>query len=173
LDLQTRDISVSRNVFFYENLFRFKLVQPAYVDFETIDNSMNESLPLCFDDPPSLGLNAPRATFQPSRVVDTFPANCTSNSLLLLQETIERETGPASPSSPTAHSDENSDMPSPTNQPAPEVRKSTHLRFAPSHLLDYHCGLIQGKTDTNSKNVKYPISSYLSYEHLSKLFFLF
>lgn len=50
------------------------------------------------------------------------------------------------------------------------TRKSTRLTSAPGHLKDFHCYALQGKDIPINKSVRYPISSVVNYEKLSKHF---
>nr|KYP48666.1 Retrovirus-related Pol polyprotein from transposon TNT 1-94 [Cajanus cajan] len=57
--------------------------------------------------------------------------------------------------------------------PNVDLRRSTRHKQAPTYLIDYHCNLLQNIEIHDSKNIRYSLSSVLSYHSLNPEFLKF
>jgi hypothetical protein len=55
-----------------------------------------------------------------------------------------------------------------TNEPVPDLRRSTSISHPPSHLADYICNLSTSTPESTSSGILYPLSDYYSHANLSK-----
>jgi hypothetical protein len=167
LHLDHRTISVSRNVVFYEPHFPFLSGQPPNVAPDTTDTASTDFFKI-FDIPNPMESRIPTVLPSTSQAEDRSPP---------LQDLNSVSAAPTPLTDDILHDASVSlDIPEPTASQDPNTvqqRKSNRLKSAPSHLLDYHCGLLQGKHPNPDPQVKYPISSYVNYNNLSRDFACF
>ncbi|XP_019450657.1 PREDICTED: uncharacterized protein LOC109352928 [Lupinus angustifolius] len=107
-----------------------------------------------------------------------FPFSHTSTSEPQTTCKINPATFLPQPDSPNTNISPSNPLPTPTQQPLPNPTSSTsqptnnrhslRIRRPPTHLRDYHCNLTLSQPLPPSCNTKYPISSVLTYNNLSK-----
>ena len=76
---------------------------------------------------------------------------------------------PSNTSQPTSPPSSSTVSITPTSDSSPKIRKSERIRKAPAFLKDFHCQFhcLASSSSSNSGNIKYPLSSVLSYNSLS------
>jgi hypothetical protein len=172
LDLDTKQIFVSRDVIFYENSFPFhssqhsRLTAPMVLPSPITDLPMPLS-PITFDTnnntPSPLSTSPLHSPLSPSTSHRLSPSPVQST---LLQPP-----------------DIASDPPAPSfTPPAPTLRKSTRLHKPPSYLQAFHCNhassaTAQGHSSPATKQgtapTDFPLSNYISYSHLAPCYHSF
>ncbi|MCH79837.1 retrovirus-related Pol polyprotein from transposon TNT 1-94 [Trifolium medium] len=189
-DLKTREIFVSRDVIFFEHIFPFQNSQDNVVKSHT-----SHSQTYLLDDPfndchyPTLdSLNQTNLSSTPA-VSNSLPNDTLHN---LPNQHSNHSTPPLDSQHLTSHTDNAAhNSPSPNlsispslphntpsqhiNQPVP-IRKSNRITQPPPYLTkNYYCNNLTSvavhdspkDTPSSSSPCKYPISSYISYQHLS------
>jgi len=147
LNIQSREIFVSRDVVFYEHIFPYQKVE---------DTSNKTGSPNILDQNPftedqHVSSQPSQAIFVPIAPCDNVEDNCNNeheSNIEVLEEIC-------------SHSDQNLNEAHETIQ---SIRMSTQTKRPPEYLKDYHCNL--NVSNTSSK-VKYPLNSVLSYNKLS------
>jgi len=143
LNNQSREIFVSRDVFFYKHVFPYQRVEDTSNETDSLDiHNQNQNL---FTENQSI-LN------QPSQVTFTPCDNIENN------VNDDHESDIQIPEEVCFHRDQNLDENHETRQ---SIRMSTRPKRPPEYLKDYHCNLNISNT---SFRVKYPLNSVLSYD---------
>ena len=155
LDLETHKLFISRDVIFHENIF------PCHTSSSSSDFSTFLTL-------------SPSYTSPISTTILHFPCHiATVPSQPLLSPEIPTIFDHPSTSSPQpADSADILDLPTTASPVSSPLRRSTRIHKPPSYLQDYHCQLAHYVGSTNlpspaSSGTPYPLSSSLSYDHLS------
>jgi len=150
LNIQSREIFVSRDVVFYEHLFPYQRVQDT--SNETNSPDIDDQILFAEDQyvlsQPSQVILAPY-----DNVENSSDNNCES------QIEISKVDG--------SHIDQNLNENHDREQSSesdPSVRMSTRIKRPPEYLKDYHCNL---NVSSTSLRVKYPLNFVLSYSNLS------
>ncbi|WVZ24859.1 hypothetical protein V8G54_003403 [Vigna mungo] len=140
LDFNSREIFISRNVVFYENIFPF-LTSDKHTPIDT-QNSLDFVTKINSSPSPIFS----EVTDQPS-LPPTFPPSIVPDPVSFSSQHVSVEPDTATPQ-----------------------RKSIRPTHKPSYLQDYHCNMLSTSSATQSSTCTlYPISSYLSYDALSSL----
>jgi len=144
LNIQSREIFVSRDVVFYEHVFSYERVEDTINETDSRDihdqNRFTEDQPI---------LN------QPSQVIFTPCDNIENN------VNDDYESDIQIPEEVCSHRDQNLNENHETTQ---SIRMSTRPKRPPEYLKDYNCNLNVSNT---SSRVKYPLNSVLFYDKLS------
>lgn len=139
-DVHNKQVFVSRNVVFHENIFPYKCPNPV-IALKCWDTSHDD---FSFS---TSSLTSPLTSAVPSSIPHFAPEP---------HSTPSPSSPPTSPSTTTTPSQ-------PTSPPAPPIpRHSTRITKPPSHLNDYICNHV-----SSSSPPKYPIRAYVSYTSLS------
>ena len=142
LDFNSREIFLSRNVVFYENIFPF-LTSDKHSPIDTQNLNSLDFVTKIISSPSPL---FSEATDQPS-LPPTSPPSIVPDPVSFSSQPVSVEPATATPQ-----------------------RKSTRPTHKPSYLQDYHCNMLSTSSATQSSTgTLYPISSYLSYDALSSL----
>jgi hypothetical protein len=173
LDLTTHKVLISRDVVFHETIFPFQNQTPL-PDFSTFLSCSSEPISTTphFIPPYPIIADMPCFPIPPSAPV---PPISTSSSLLDTSSHLDHTLSSSSPSLDHIETD------SPGQPVSSPLRRSTRVHKPPTYLQDYHCQLAHcvGSTSsppTASSGKPYPLSTSLSYDHLSpthKFFSLF
>jgi hypothetical protein len=162
-DLATHKLLISRNVIFHEDIFPFKTTSPS-PDFSTFlhtSSSSSVNLPIF----PYTTINIPIS--HPLLDCPSSPSFCSN---LPTSETHSDLDVPSTSSSAPI------DPPVPPQSPfQPDsslLRRSVRVHKPLTYLQDYHCQLAHSVGTTNASSpaslgIFYPLSSSLSYDHLS------
>ncbi|CAJ2666297.1 unnamed protein product [Trifolium pratense] len=189
-DLQSREVFISRDVVFFEHIFPFYTKNQHQID-QT--NSATQS-PILYDDLDMLFTN--HSTHHSSSPSLPLLQTATPHSPTSIPSTHSPDDH-SSPPSPTHDHHSPCDpvietdvmIPTSTNTPlttssnslpiiAPPsinpIRKSDRVKHPPSYLQDYHTKILgnishsaSDSTHPSSSQCKFPISSFISYDHLS------
>ena len=148
LNIQSREIFVSRDVVFYEHVFSYQRVQDT--SNETNSPDIYDQI-LFVEDQPVLS--------QPSQVIlapcDNAPCGNNYESHIEVPEEV------CSHIDQNLNEDHDIEQNSESDQ---SVRMSTRIKRPPEYLKDYHYNLNVSNT---SSRLKYPLNSVLSYNNLS------
>jgi hypothetical protein len=162
LDLTTHKILISRYVVFHETIFPFQNKTPL-PDFSTFLSCSPEPISTTpiFIPPCTTITDIPCSPLPPSAPVPTI-----STSPLSFLDTPSNLDHTLSPSFDHVESD------SPCQPVSSPLRRSTRVHKPPTYLQDYHCQLAHCVGSTSSppsasSGKPYPLSTSLSYDHLS------
>jgi len=144
LNIQLREIFVSRDVVFYEHVFLYQRVEDT--SNETDSPNIHDQN-IFTEDQPILN--------KPSQVIFTPYDNIENN------VNNDHESEIQIPEEVCSQRDQNLNENHETTQ---SIRMSTRSKRPPEYLKDYHCYLNVSNT---SSGVKYPLNSVLSYDKLS------
>ncbi|CAN1266800.1 Retrovirus-related Pol polyprotein from transposon TNT 1-94 [Linum perenne] len=158
LDINTQKIFISRNVIFHEDILPYQSPAPnSGIDHVSIPNNISE-IPS-----PCVTLESLSPIHFPDD--DIFPDIPTSVDHQTTDHQVnDRTNESSSPNANSPHQEENL-----THKTIP--RRSTRITKPPSYLTDYHCELLKEKDNHSSlmsQSSHYPLSSYVSYNNLSK-----
>ena len=164
-DLTLHQVFISRNVIFHENIFPYALQHaPSATDSVLpIPVPVHESTLYSID--PFTSSSSNLDTTSPSSTTSS-PSNFTSS--LNSDSIITPSTLPSTSHLPDSQPVINTDL---TAQ-IQSVRKSSRVKHTPGYLQDYHCHLAASSTSESTSSstasgTSYPLSSVLSYDHLS------
>jgi hypothetical protein len=163
LELNTHKVLISRDVVFHETIFPFQNQTPL-PDFSTFLSCSPEPLsPTPHFIPPShLIADMPSATSAPAPPVPPVSASLSP----LDTSSLLDHNSSSSPSLDHIETD------SPGQSVSSPLRRSTRVHKPPTYLQDYHCQLAHCVGSTSSPPLAssgkpYPLSTSLSYDHLS------
>ncbi|CAA7015607.1 unnamed protein product [Microthlaspi erraticum] len=162
LDLESRSVSISRNVVFTENVFPFKTSE--FVS-KAVDMFPNTILPM-----PA-----------PLHFVETMPLNCTEpDSEIDCDVRSSSHTAPDSSASSLHHASSSHPSTIQSSNPVSQeydvgpvnIVRPKRTPKAPSYLSEYHCNSLPltSYDPLPSHTTPYPISDFVSYDQLSPLF---
>ena len=172
LDLDTKQIFVSRDVIFYENSFPFHSSQHSKPTTPMVLPSPITDLPMPLSP----------ITFDTNNNT-TSPLSTSPLHSPLSPSTSHRLSPSPVHSTLLQPPDIVSDPPAPSfTPPAPTLRKSTRLHKPPSYLQAFHCNhassvTAQGHSSPATKQgtapTDFPLSNYISYSHLAPCYHSF
>ena len=151
LDLDNKEILISRNVLFDEMHFPF------------LKHNQTHTKVLSRPTGPSHFFNEPNLSTSnnaPLIPLEAHPHSWPISKSNVDSSSIEPTPSP-SPATPCPSSSESLDI-----LPAPPPRRSTRSRHPPPHFVDYHCNLLASPCQSSSR-CSYPLSSVLNYSSLS------
>uniref|UniRef100_A0A2N9GDP6 CCHC-type domain-containing protein n=1 Tax=Fagus sylvatica TaxID=28930 RepID=A0A2N9GDP6_FAGSY len=165
LDLTTHKVLISRDVVFHETIFPFQTQTPP-PDFTTFLNSTPEPISITPHFIPSCSIIADDMPYSP--IPPSAPVPSISTSPLPFSD-ISPHLDHTLSSSPSL---DHIEIDSPGQPVSSPLRRSTRVHKPPTYLQDYHCQLAHyvGSTSsppTASSGKPYPLSTSLSYDHLS------
>ena len=155
----SREIFVSRNILYHENIFPFKTHSPAATN-HPISHAGYDLAFLDFS--PLHGIMADSHLHSP-----TFANN--DIALPLHTASIPSPSASVAHDSHASHLDiMHSSIHASIPHASTPLRRSTRIRRPPSYLQDFHCSVNSSTfVSSSSKKVLYPLSKYLSYSNLS------
>ncbi|CAN1164864.1 Retrovirus-related Pol polyprotein from transposon TNT 1-94 [Linum perenne] len=158
LDIDSQKIFISRNVIFHEDILPYHI----------LDHSNDKHSHENFISPFPVTLDSLSPThFPDDDILPNTPMPPINSNDSHSAETVNQDCpSPQNTSHHTLQQDHEAQTITNIND---KPRRSTRITKPPSYLTDYHCNLLQGNHATSlSTSECYPLSSYLSYENLSK-----
>jgi hypothetical protein len=146
LDLQNRDIFISRNVVFKEIVFLFTSGQSNIVDLEG-NNLVFPDHNNFFYDPWPMEVTLPTLSRSPQGGPATSPANTVS------------------PIDPTVSTEQNTDNQDLVPTP-PTVWRSSRISRPPERLSNYCIYSLKGSSSSATTEPRYPLSNVLCYDNI-------
>ncbi|PNX55526.1 retrovirus-related Pol polyprotein from transposon TNT 1-94, partial [Trifolium pratense] len=179
-DLKNKEIFISRDVSFFENIFPYSAKsytsdispsssthvynQHAYDDLNFTFPSTHTSHPPCTPSHLPIQNSSPLSHTSPADTNTPLATHVSDNYI---------ESASPSPNNSNTNSP-NSPSLSPIIPPPITLRRSTRPSNPPGYLQDFHCNLISTSnndsiqsTSASSSECKYPLSSFISYQNLS------
>lgn len=158
LNIQTRELFISRNVIFYESVFPYCKLEAKGSETNKgpslNDENHNNYSPL-FDPPIQ---NPIDISWHPTCEIDPAPQ---PSSVTTHPTSVAPSSRKGFDSPSTSEIDDSNEM----NAITTPASSSTRIRRSPGYFMDYHCNI--SMMSNPSSKVLYPLSSVLSYEHLS------
>ena len=180
-DLLTKEIFISRDVIFFEHIFPYQstassenISKPAYsISAQSLfDDSIPDHNHNQYHSPTYHASNiSPSIPSTSSSPLLSNPNNHMSSSFDHINSSKSTASLSNSSSNSTMHSSHNNS----SMHNTPIIRKSSRAHKPPAYLDAYHCNLLTNTIhptslpapSSSTESWKYPLSSYLSYQHLS------